>query len=177
MIDDAQQHPGTKSTISPAEDNRKTQGGPNETQMPSQQTHIKNTVLPHTAKPQAVSSKSPHTQRMYTGMRPHVPGHQDASHTVPTLIKCHIPPRVCMQCYTEKATCTTTCRCMCVAWRKLQTPCTPKEHNKLKNTYSQPKRPSIGTTQTPSTGHHRKSSPRVKSHSTNQHSNPARRNP
>ena len=56
--------------------------------------------------------------------------------------------------------------------RKQQRPGTAKEHNKPKNTYIQPKRTSIGTTHRPSTGHHRKSSPRVNSHNARQHRNP-----
>ena len=48
-----------------------------------------------------------------------------------------------------------------------------KERNKTKNTYNEPKRPSIGTSHRPSIEHHRKSSLTVKSHNTNQHSNPA----
>ena len=42
-------------------------------------------------------------------------------------------------------------------------PGTAKEHTKMKNAYtgSQPKRPSIGTTHRPSTGHHRKITSRV----------------
>ena len=60
-----------------------------------------------------------------------------------------------------------------VTQRKLQTPSTANEHN-IKNTYNQPKRLSICTSHRASTGHNRKSSPRVRSHNTNQHSNPAR---
>ena len=42
---------------------------------------------------------------------------------------------------------------------------------KTNDTYNQPKRPSIGTTQTPSNGHHRQSSPSVGSQNPIQHSN------
>ena len=45
---------------------------------------------------------------------------------------------------------------------------------KTNNTHNHSKRPSIGTTQRLSTGHHQKSSPRVKLYKTNQHSNRAR---
>ena len=48
------------------------------------------------------------------------------------------------------------------------------EHTKTNYTYNQSKRPSISSIYRPSTGRHRKSSLRVKSDSTNQHSNPAR---
>ena len=51
-----------------------------------------------------------------------------------------------------------------VTRRKLERPGTTKQQNKTRSTYNQPKRPSIGTTHKPSTGHHRKSSPGVKSH-------------
>ena len=62
----------------------------------------------------------------------------------------------------------------CFTWRELQMPGTAKEHTKRKNTYNQPKRPSTSKVDRPSTGHHRKSDPRVKSHNTSQQSNPAR---
>ena len=67
--------------------------------------------------------------------------------------------------------------------RKLQTFGTAEEQNNTNKSSNQPKRPSIDTcqfvcelctTHRPSTGHHRKSSSRVKSHNTNQHSNRAR---
>ena len=48
--------------------------------------------------------------------------------------------------------------------------------NTIYNTYNQHvyKRPPIGTTHRPSTRYHRKGSPRIKSHNTNQHSSRAR---
>ena len=60
-------------------------------------TIVKDTLILHIAKPQAASSKSTHTWRMYTGICPHAPGHQEAGHPVP-LTDRHDPPRVWMQC-------------------------------------------------------------------------------
>ena len=61
-----------------------------------------------------------------------------------------------------------------VTRRGLQRPGTATEHNKTNNIYNQPKRPSIGKTHRSSSRHQRKSSLRVESHESTQHSNPAR---
>ena len=64
-------------------------------------------------------------------------------------------------CYTEEAT---------KAWHRQGRP----KQNRTKNIHCQPKRPSPGTPHRSSTELHRNINPRVKSHATHQHSNPAR---
>ena len=54
-----------------------------------------------------------------------------------------------------------------VTRRNLQTPGTTEEH-KTGNSYNQPEQPSAGTPHRPSTRHHRKGRPGIKSHNTNQ---------
>ena len=60
----AQQHPGIKTTSKPAEDNREKQCRPNETKPDSNAyTLAKDTITLHIATPQAASSQRTHVAR------------------------------------------------------------------------------------------------------------------
>ena len=71
QAEQAQQHPGIKTTINPAEDNRKKQCRPNETKPNSNaiHPHKRHNNRTHSYTPSRI--KSTHTRRAYTGIRPH----------------------------------------------------------------------------------------------------------
>ena len=66
------------------------------TQTPPRYTIVQDIRVLQIPEVQAASSKSTHTCRAYTGMRPHAPGHQESGHPVPTRTGRHNPPRVWM---------------------------------------------------------------------------------
>ena len=87
-----------KTTINPAEDNRKKQCKPNETRPDSNtiHAHTRHSNFTRSQTPSRVNLKSTHTCRTYTGVRPPAPGHQEAGHPVPARTDRHNPPWVWM---------------------------------------------------------------------------------
>ena len=90
----AQQQPGTKTTINPAQVNRKKQCGPNETKPNSNAIHPRKRQNSPTNNHTPSRIKSTHTHRTYTGMRPHAPGQQAGDHPVPVHTERYNPPKV-----------------------------------------------------------------------------------
>ena len=68
-----QQHPGIKTTINPAEESREKQCRPNETKPNSNAIHPGKRHNTPTRSYTPSRTKSTHTCRTYTGMRPHAP--------------------------------------------------------------------------------------------------------
>ena len=69
-VERAQQHPGPKTTVNPAQDNRKKQCKPNKTKPHSNVIHPRkrHNDPTHSHAPSCI--KSTHTRRTYTGMHP-----------------------------------------------------------------------------------------------------------